>query len=475
MKNKVPLNIVAASIVLLLTGCSSLAIKDLPPLSIKDPTKYITEQKNPIFTREELEDKEKSHGLRILAKQVLGQGHECSKEPIKAVSDEKTDDTAFRPKYYEDKEPLSEDMAKAGTMKALIMSQCSQDGDMEAGNLGMREFIDAMHKEYVRAYADGDVQETISKAKAEGKAKAKAKAEAEGKMGAKAKAKAEGKTDAEAEAKEEAEAEAEGGLVFSKVLFTYAKAYYNGDFVLRDGTKLAKPSVVVGFDKDGVFSGSTDNDTLIGLTTVFLEAFAEFVFPTPVIVAAKKKPVYEVKYCLKNPKDSTSTKTATKTSANSKGEKIICIEDPQPREEDQLYELLYTRKKDDVTDYMNTSNLEPVVHTLKNSFFGKEVVLVEKGSKGISAVEFKAMRHISGNVADGLKMVLGTSLRSLGGFGVSFGGFGKISVGDNDALTKIVETAIEVLSRRLVEYRFYKLFKEKELESQKKLDIIFRD
>lgn len=384
MNKKSLFSILATGIFIFLTGCSSL--------SIIEPAKNLTEPENSIFYKKLPRDNKNSQGLRILADQVLGKGHGCQN------SSSNNPQPASGPKYYEDKAPLSDEMASAGTMKELMKSQCGENGDMSMGYSGIRAFIDAMHIEYVRASSDNNVKQKIK--------------------------------------------DADGKLVFSKVLLTYAKTYYKGDFVLRDGTKLAKPSKSIGFNQEGVFTVSTDNDALIGLTTVFLEALSEFAFPTPVTVNSTNKKSYKQSY-------------------NQTSKTIASQEDPNKLL--PLYELLYL--EEDKPDYLTESNFQPTVLTLNDKFFNGPPLVAEK-EVGISEIELTAMRHISSNIADGSKMVLGTTLRSAGGAGLSFGAFAKLSIGDNDALVKIVETAIEVLSRRLLEYRLYNFFYKEPFEDE---------
>lgn len=423
-----------------------------PFVTTKDPTKHLTEQKNSIFTNNKdeklrlipLTNDKKSYGLKILADQVLGPEHDCKEitNPYKNNRDiptsKETKKTVSQPKYYEPEpahkdanpekaNPLSRQMAKSGTMKELMRTQCGIDRDLEVGYFDLKEFIEALHIEYIRAFADDNVRKNILNA----------------------------------------QNAQQGGLVFSKVLLTYAKAYYKGEFILRNGAQLAKPSTDIGFDKDGVFIISTDNDTLIGLTTVFLEALSEFAFPTKVIIGANKKPTFEKEYReIKKspPKNGTAGEDRCLSKKSQTADDIFC-------------DLIYKRK--DVPDYLTDSNLQPTVLTLDSDFFKnnceitKEDCLVNRGEKGVSQIEFDALQFIPGYVAHGSKMVLGTTLRSVGGLGVSFGAFGKFSIGDNDALSKVVETAIEVLSRRLLEYNLYHFLMDNEFEGQ--LEHLFGD
>lgn len=445
MNKKTIFSILISGVSVFLTGCTTLSHYNPLLLHIKDPSKHLTEQKNSIFINNKdeklrltpLTDGKKSYGLKILADQVLGPTHGCKNipNPYKNNPDiptsKKTKDAVSQPKYYEpepnlkdanpgDANPLSSKMAKSGTMKELMRTQCGTDRDLEVGYFDLKEFIEAMHIEYIRAFADDDVRNNISNA----------------------------------------QNTQQGGLIFSKVLLTYARAYYKGEFTLRNGAKLAKPSTDIGFDKDGAFIISTDNDTLIGLTTVFLEALSEFAFPTKVIIGATNKPTFEKEY---RERKKFPQKHGT-------ADEDRCLSKKSQTADDIFCDLIYKRK--DVTDYLTDSNFQPTVLTLDSDFFKnnceitKEDCLVNRGEKGVSQIEFDALQFIPGYVAHGSKMVLGTTLRSVGGLGVSFGAFGKFSIGDNDALSKVVETAIEVLSRRLLEYNLYHFLMDEEFENE---------
>jgi len=69
----------------------------------------------------------------------------------------------------------------------------------------------------------------------------------------------------------------------------------------------------------------------------------------------------------------------------------------------------------------------------------------------------QAIRRISNFSAVTTKAAVGATFKSLGGLGASFGGFFKFSLGDNEAINQIVETAASVAARRKTENILYSL------------------
>jgi hypothetical protein len=440
-------------------------------VTIKDPSKHLTEQKNPIFKLPWDIKKQKSHGLRILANQVLGRGHECQAAEGTLAGHLK-ENMVPRPSYEEnDLDPLSDEMAGSGAMKEFIKNQCGNGGDMHMFYSDMKGFIktgfiEAMLKEYSRTFSDARVQVKINKARQEKK------------------------------------------IVFSDVFLRYAKAYHQGNFVLRDGTKLAPPSSNVTFSDGVLFNVAIDDNTLTGLTTVFLEALFEFFFPTPIIAELNAETNYKQKWCVKRAdggKSKTTKLILTKSVSDDQNvitekppcariesasaindnpidqqlisqksighntirdEAYVCEEgdkDPEKRKK-QFFEMIYVAEISH--QYFTTSNLKPTAQTLEQIDDFYCPIPVDNETVGISKNELKAIRLISSYVASGSKMVTGLGFRSIGGLGVSFGAFGKASIGDNDTLANIVETALEVFSRRLLEYELYLFFKSYTLQNK---------
>ena len=154
MNNKIFPGIFGLGLILLMSGC----------VTIKDPTKHLTEQKIPIFKLSD-KKKQKSHGLQILAKQVLGVDYGCG-IPAEQIKE----NTIFGPQYDKDDSPLSDEMAGSGAMKKFIKNQCGNGGDMYMFYSDMQGFIktgfiEAMLIEYSRTFSDAEVQTKIDKAR----------------------------------------------------------------------------------------------------------------------------------------------------------------------------------------------------------------------------------------------------------------------------------------------------------------------
>lgn len=229
--------------------------------------------------------------------------------------------------------------------------------------------------------------------------------------------------------------------VFIKLLRFYLTQYIGGKFVLRDGTKLAKPSGNIAHEKvatsDGknkdIVSASLDQGTVSGLTTVVLEAVYDYCHGTKIVAIKDGKTNYIPYY----------------------GE--IDSRTPDGK---HLYNLAYTKK--DVDDYLfgEENNNTPTIVTFyeealkkdKEYFMDYICKECDKRKKEVSAI-----RKLSNLAANGSKTAAGTAAKSLGGLGASFGGFLKISIGDNDSVKQIVETVASVAAKRKTEYLLYAL------------------
>lgn len=84
--------------------------------------------------------------------------------------------------------------------------------------------------------------------------------------------------------------------------------------------------------------------------------------------------------------------------------------------------------------------------------------IVEQGNPGIEAGELKAIRFLSGLAGDQSKTISGAAYRAIGGVDFGFVLLGKFSFGDNDTLAKILDTAFEIASKRIVEEGAYRGF-----------------
>lgn len=375
MKEKITiLNVLSITGILLLSGCSSL--------KMKNPSTYLTQQATPSVRILEFGSQENENpGLNILAHQVLG-------KPKKSKTELSQMSKASKPhiSYYPDEDPLSVEMRDSAVVKKIIESWINKT-DISLSRSDFADFAEALDKQLLRTSLDANVQNKISVARTNGQ------------------------------------------ISFDDVLLRYAKAYIQGNFVLRDGTKLAKPSGSISF-KDGAINASTDNDTLVGLTTVFFEAFYEFIFPTPVLADIGAIISYS-----QAPQD---------TGKNDSDNK-------------RLYAMLYHQER--TNNYFSDTNSVPTVE--KENLFPVEQI-VSDGNSGISEKELKAIRYVSGILSEGSKSLSSVAFKNLGGIGVSFLGFVKLSLGDNDAVGKLVETSFAVFTRRSLEnglYRFFSSYK----------------
>lgn len=196
-----------------------------------------------------------------------------------------------------------------------------------------------------------------------------------------------------------------------KRLLSYLSAYYSGEkgFVNREGTVFKRPEIKY----------SIGNDVITAVVAISLECLLDSLVHTPVYIIEKG------------------------------GEtKFQTIGGAQPS-----FDVYETRD----------ANKPAVYRTL----------LVEKGAPGIEARELKAIRFLSGLAGDQSKTISGAVYRAIGGLDIGFVLLGKFSFGDNDTLAKILDTAFEIASKRIVEegaYRgFMKLSSEDSLDAKQAL------
>lgn len=377
-KKKAALKNLFVSMFLFLPGCSSLTMQH-PSILI--------EHEKPSINTSQFVDESINPGLNIMAHQVLDHPKK-NKAQLSAMS------AQYGIKYYDDDAPLVEEMRTSPVLKEILKGVVNKD-NISLDRSDFDDFADAVDKQLKRTFLNGEAQNKINIARQNGE------------------------------------------ISFDDVLIRYAKAYIKGDLVLRDGTKLAKPSGNIDF-KNGVVNASIDNNTVVGLTTVFLEAFYDFIFPTPVLADIGANIGY-----------SQAPQYSGKTDEDNK----------------KLYLMLY--HQDLSNNYFTESNNAPTVE--KEKLFPIEQ-LVKDDSKGISAKELKAIHFISGILSQGAKSASSAAFGSLGGVGISFLGFAKFSIGDNDAIGKIVETNFDVFTRRATEYNLYEFFKSHEIGKNAEVD-----
>ena len=94
----------------------------------------------------------------------------------------------------------------------------------------------------------------------------------------------------------------------------------------------------------------------------------------------------------------------------------------------------------------------------------------EDVNPGISKSELCAIRKVSGLAGDAAQGITGIIVRALGGANIGFtlglGALGKFSLGDNDTLTKVVDTWTENTGRRATEFGVAPLLYENSLPKE---------
>lgn len=366
-----------------ITGCTSL--------TIKNPQNYLTKKEEiNIFSSN---SKDENPGLNILSHQVLGDPLKTEQELLQMAN------KSSLKAYFYDVAPLSEDMQKSTLIKKIVQA-VKVKGNSDITSLDHSDFYEfkiALEKQLIRTLYDQNVREKILNAKKQNM------------------------------------------IVFDGILLKYVKAYIDGNFVLRNGTKLSKPDGSINF-KDGMINAAVDNDTVIGLTTVLFEALSEFLFPTPIFADVGGKKIFK-----QAPQD-----TGKDDDQNKK----------------RLYQMFYHREL--MNEYFTNTNNKPTAE----EFFGVTQIAKEEKEPGITKEELEVMRVYSDTAAEEAKGLSGVLFGNLGGMGVSFLGFAKFSVGDNEALGKVVQTVFSVITRRWFENSIYEFFKDYNKEQSQTVDKI---
>jgi hypothetical protein len=203
-------------------------------------------------------------------------------------------------------------------------------------------------------------------------------------------------------------------ITWDGLAFQYFVAYYKGNFVDRTGGKLSKPSI----------GSKISNETITGAVTVGIESIYDFA-----ILSSAHDPGHAIKAPLLfkcNDKNSCAeTDVKWQTADNNKPTLVSVIRKlQQAKPADQIEEWPFVMEK----------------------------IKADDNCPGIGPAKLKLIRWTSGIAGDGAGSLSGMIVRTFGGIhlGVTFGvGFlGKVSVGDNDTLSKIVETTTESIAHR---------------------------
>ena len=188
-------------------------------------------------------------------------------------------------------------------------------------------------------------------------------------------------------------------IILEGLMFAYFSAYYQGTFVDRIGGKLSKPSIGL----------KIPNETITSALTVGLEAIYD----------------YGLVSC-------------------------SAIRDP----------LVYTPKSDGSIDTFETKdgNEPTLVSVVLHASNGRlpvpgvlEPLQADDTRPGLTKAKLRLIKTVSGYASDAGGTVADLITRSIGGVGGAFVLFGKISIGDNDTLAKIIETTVDVTARRTTE------------------------
>lgn len=193
------------------------------------------------------------------------------------------------------------------------------------------------------------------------------------------------------------------------IAFAYMQAYLEGKFVDRSGTTISKPEIA---EKIG-------NDTITSFEKVLLEAVYDYATMTPVVYQKRAQGGAE------------STVSANKAPAPSS-------------------------KGNTATEGSKTNSAaKPTFAVLFPDFY--EEVSTNTDNVGITAAELKFMTFLSGIGSEQSKHLSAVITRFIGG--ASF--VGKLSIGDNDTLSKVVSTFCDSFVGGVVDtvnYDFFERF-----------------
>lgn len=189
------------------------------------------------------------------------------------------------------------------------------------------------------------------------------------------------------------------------LMLAYLRAYYEGEFVDRNGSLYSKPEL----------GNKIGNDTISAVVSVVLEAFFDYAFRTPIYFEATT--VY--------------VDSRAEGGVDDAGAWFLPVKRPEQRK-----------------DYFTKEGRVPTVAVFMTS---AEEPVVGDGAKGVTKEEFKLARRVAGMAGDKSKGAAGLVVRSFGSLEVQFMIGGDFTFGDNDTFSKIVETTFEVSARRSTE------------------------
>jgi hypothetical protein len=209
---------------------------------------------------------------------------------------------------------------------------------------------------------------------------------------------------------------------FDLVAQAYLQAYFKGKFVNRRGAKLAKPKIE---------GGKVDNATIAAVETVLLEAYFDHRLGTDAPVPFKKERKYVAKYL--------------------------------PFPADPFYVAGFELKN--VPQYLTDENAEPTA----TKFVGVRELIVpptfldanpdqNPAPAGMTDDEYEVVRMLATLNGEVKKHITALVFQIFGGVEFSFVFGGHFSIGNNETLTTLVTTFIEVAAARSMEFKWTEFF-----------------
>lgn len=192
-------------------------------------------------------------------------------------------------------------------------------------------------------------------------------------------------------------------LTLQGLLKAYFTAYYSDKFVDRTGGALSKPAIGL----------KITNDTITNAATVGLEALFDY-------AAIRSKVANPIVYT-----QETGKAPKFQTADNRKPTLVHVIEQLMGRTDDASEEIAIL------------GVLEPLQ--------------TDESKPGITEEKLKYIRLFSGYAGDASGSLSDFITRTFGGIHVGFVLMGKLSIGDNDTLAKLIQTATELTAKRATE------------------------
>ena len=198
---------------------------------------------------------------------------------------------------------------------------------------------------------------------------------------------------------------------FNQVLVAYVSAYVDGKYVDRFGNTLPTPAI----------SRTVGNTEIAGVLSVIIDAVGDYVVRGPIWTDPTGKIFYPAAFngaapdLTKDPKATPLKPTVVDMKLKSKGQ----------------------------GDDEGTPLIKPLP-------------LVASGC-GIDEPKAQAIEYLGQTAALKAAMVGGISGGSFGGFGVSLGAFGKVSVGDNQTVQVVIKTVLAKVAERVAADAAYRV------------------